>query len=233
MLDDVPCGRSVPTPDEFDSARDDEGHGTHTASTAAGNANVHADDLRPQPTPKISGIAPRAQIIAYKALGNLGGFTSDLAAAIDQAVADGVDVINYSIGGGANLVAADAISFLFAADAGIFIAVSAGNDGPGPETVGGPADVPWVTAVGANSQSRLFQGTIKLGNGKEFTGASLTRGSARLPLVDAEFAGTSDLCLAGHVSTRPRSPARSSCAGAAATAESQRARRSSAPAARA
>ncbi len=53
------------------------------------------------PIAKIAGIAPRAQIIAYKGLGNLGGFTSDLAAAIDQAVADGVDVINYSIGGGA------------------------------------------------------------------------------------------------------------------------------------
>ena len=185
-------------PDEFNSARDDEGHGTHTASTAAGDANV-------QPTifgrsfGRISGIAPRAQIIAYKALGNLGGFTSDLAAAIDEAVADGVDVINYSIGGGANLVTADTISFLFAADAGVFSAVSAGNDGPTPATIGGPADVPWVTAVGANTQRRFFQGTIKLGNGKEITGASLTPGSDTLPLVDAEFAGTSDLCLAGSL----------------------------------
>ena len=70
-------------------------------------------------------------IIAYKGLGNLGGFTSDLAAAIDQAVADGVDVINYSIGGGASLTGADDIAFLFAADAGVFVATSAGNSGPG------------------------------------------------------------------------------------------------------
>jgi subtilisin family serine protease len=181
-------------PDEFDSARDDEGHGTHTASTAAGNA-----DVRPvifgRSFPKISGIAPRAQIIAYKALGNLGGFTSDLAEAIDTAVFDGVDVINYSIGGGPQLVSADTFSFLFAADAGVFSAVSAGNDGPDPETVGGPADVPWVTAVGANTQRRFFEGTIKLDNGKEISGASLTKGTNKLGIVDAEFAGTSDLCL--------------------------------------
>ena len=82
-------------PDEYDSARDDDGHGTHTASTAAGNANVAAS-IYGIPRGTVSGIAPRARVIAYKGLGNLGGFTSDLAAAIDQAVADGVDVINYS-----------------------------------------------------------------------------------------------------------------------------------------
>ncbi len=72
-------------PDEFDSARDDDGHGSHTAGTAAGNTNVMATVLGNGPV-SISGIAPRAHIIAYKALGNLGGFGSDLAAAIDQAV---------------------------------------------------------------------------------------------------------------------------------------------------
>ncbi len=181
--------------DEFDSARDDDGHGTHTASTAAGNANVRPK-IFGRSFPKISGVAPRAQIIAYKGLGNLGGFTSDLAASIDQAVFDGVDVINYSIGGGANLVTADTIAFLFAADAGVFSAVSAGNAGPAPATLGGPADVPWVTAVGANSQTRFFPGTIKLDKGNSITGASVTRGTGKLGLVDAEFAGTSDLCLA-------------------------------------
>jgi subtilisin family serine protease len=179
--------------DEFDSARDDDGHGTHTASTAAGNADVRPVIFGRQ-FPKISGIAPRAQIIAYKALGNLGGFTSDLAAAIDQAVEDGVDVINYSIGGGAQLVSPDTIAFLFAADAGVFVAVSAGNSGPGPETIGGPADVPWVTAVGANTQRRFFEGTIKLDRGKEISGSSITRGTGKLPLVDAADAGN-ELCL--------------------------------------
>lgn len=175
-------------PDEFDSARDDDGHGTHTASTAAGNAGVKATVLG-IPRGTISGIAPRAYIIAYKGLGNLGGFTSDLAAAIDQAVADGVDVINYSVGGGASLTGGDDIAYLFAADAGVFVATSAGNSGPGPGTIGGPASVPWITAVGASTQRRFFEGTVKLGNGKKYTGASITSGVDWAPLADAASLG--------------------------------------------
>lgn len=182
-------------PDEFDSARDDDGHGTHTASTTAGNAGVEAS-IFGIPRGTISGIAPRARIIAYKGLGNLGGFTSDLAEAIDQAVADGVDVINYSIGGGPSLAGADDIAFLFAADAGVFVATSAGNSGPGAATIGGPATVPWVTSVGASTQSRFFEGIVKLGNGQLFSGASITPGVGMAPLVDAEFAG-GDLCAPG------------------------------------
>ncbi|MFT4287843.1 S8 family serine peptidase [Nocardioides sp.] len=174
--------------DEFVSARDDEGHGTHTASTAAGDADVKAY-INGAYVDTTSGIAPRAQIIAYKALGNEGGFTSDLSAAIDQAVADGVDVINYSIGGGAALVTADTISFLFAADAGILASVSAGNSGPDEATLGGPADVPWVTAIAAGTETRFYQGTIRLGNGKKLTGASITGSVRSAPIVDAATLG--------------------------------------------
>jgi subtilisin family serine protease len=184
-------------PDEFDSARDDDGHGTHTASTSAGNAGVEASVLgRTVGVGPISGVAPRAHVVAYKGLGNQGGFGSDLAAAIDQAVADGVDVINYSIGGGASLIGADDIAFLFAADAGVFVATSAGNSGPGPETIGGPASVPWLTAVGASTQDRSFEGTVVLGNGAEYTGVSITLGVGASPLVDAANAG-GDLCEPG------------------------------------
>ncbi|OGO29580.1 MAG: hypothetical protein A2Z16_07090 [Chloroflexi bacterium RBG_16_54_18] len=182
-------------PDEYDSARDDNGHGSHTASTAAGNAGVQATVLG-IPRGEISGIAPRARLIAYKALGNQGGFTSDLAAAIDQAVEDGVDVINYSIGGGASLIGADDLAFLFAADAGVFVAVSAGNSGPGPGTIGGPASVPWVTSVGASTQARFFQGTVELGNGAQYTGASITPGVGVSPLVDGAAAGSA-ICQPG------------------------------------
>jgi subtilisin family serine protease len=110
MLDTYRYYQTLRT-DEYDSARDDSGHGTHTASTTAGNAGVEAS-IYGIPRGTISGIAPRAHIIAYKGLGYLGGYTSDLAAAIDQAVADGVDVINYSIGGGAAGPGADEIAFL-------------------------------------------------------------------------------------------------------------------------
>ena len=151
-------------PDEFDSARDDDGHGTHTASTAAGNADVAAS-MYGIPRGAVSGIAPRAHVIAYKGLGNLGGFTSDLAAAIDQAVVDGVDVINYSIGGGAGTPGADEIAFLFADDAGVYVATSAGNSGPGAATLGNPGTMPWMTTVGASTQKRFFQGTVVLGDG--------------------------------------------------------------------
>jgi subtilisin family serine protease len=182
-------------PDEYDSARDDDGHGTHTASTSAGNQDVPAEIFGID-RGTVSGIAPRAHVIAYKALGNLGGFTSDLAAAIDQAVEDGVDVINYSIGGGASLTTADDIAFLFAADAGVFVAASAGNSGPGPGTIGGPASVPWLTAVGASTQPRFFQGTVLLTGAQPVRGASVTQGTKRAQLVDAEDAG-GDLCVPG------------------------------------
>ncbi|MGB7983388.1 MAG: S8 family serine peptidase [Candidatus Nanopelagicales bacterium] len=198
-------------PDEFDSARDDDGHGTHTASTAAGNAGVKAS-IFGKALGTLSGIAPRAQIIAYKGLGNQGGFNSDLAASIDQAVADGVDVINYSVGGGPSLNSVDDIAYLYAANAGVFVATSAGNDGPGAGTIGGPASVPWITTVGASTQDRFFGGTATLGTSgywpwrdkthhrsknTKVSGASITKGTARnLPLVDAEFAG-GDLCLPG------------------------------------
>ena len=179
-------------PDEFDSARDDGGHGTHTASTAAGNSGVEANVLG-VPRGSISGMAPRARVIAYKALGNLGGFGSDLAAAIDQAVADGVDVINYSIGSSSYAIGPDDVAFLFAADAGVFVATSNGNSGPNPATTGSPASVPWLTSVGASTQPRYFQGAAILGNGSEYFGTSLTAGTDELPLVDAADYGN-ELC---------------------------------------
>ncbi|MEZ4681136.1 MAG: S8 family serine peptidase [Caldilineaceae bacterium] len=96
-------------------------------------------------------IAPRARIIAYRSLGNQGALAQTYAA-IDQA-ADGVDVINYSVGGGASLTGGDDIAYLFAADAGVFVATSAGNSGPNPETLAVRASVPWLTSVGANTQN--------------------------------------------------------------------------------
>jgi subtilisin family serine protease len=182
-------------PDEFNSARDDDGHGTHTASTAAGNADVTATVLGIN-RGTVSGIAPRAHVIAYKGLGNLGGFGSDLAAAIDQAVADGVDVINYSVGSGSFAIGPDDVAFLFAADAGVFVATSNGNSGPNPATTGSPASVPWLTSVGASTQPRSFQGSASSSAGWEFFGVSITDGTAELPLVDAEDAGDA-LCNPG------------------------------------
>lgn len=181
---------------EFDSARDENGHGTHTASTAGGNAGVEAQIFGVD-RGTISGVAPRAHIVAYKALGTLGGFSSDLAAAIDQAVLDGVDVINYSIGSSSFAIGADDVAFLFAANAGVYVATSNGNSGPGAATTGSPASVPWLTSVGASTHNRTFQGSAVLGNGDAYYGASVTAGVGPLPLVDSEDLGNELCTLSG------------------------------------
>jgi subtilisin family serine protease len=192
---------------EYASPRDRDGHGTHTASTAGGNADVHATifgrELGPNGEPlSISGMAPRARIAAYKGcFGETGCFLTDLLAAIDAAVSDGVDVINYSIGSDNPAFGDDDIAFLFAAAAGVYVATSAGNAGPGVGTVGSPASAPWVTAVGASTHSRYFLSTITLGDGNgTFQGGSVGTGLDETRLVDATFDPTG---AAGEVHTYP------------------------------
>ncbi|MPZ28391.1 MAG: S8 family serine peptidase [Micromonosporaceae bacterium] len=176
----------------YNSTRDYNGHGTHTASTAGGNQDV-ASELFGVDRGNVSGIAHRAQVAMYSACGNSGCFGGDLAAAINAAVADGVDVINYSIGGGAALNGPDDIAFLLANAAGVFTATSNGNAGPGAGTVGSPANDPWVMGVGANTHDRTFEGTVTLGDGREFTGASVTNGTDEATLVDSADHGN-ELC---------------------------------------
>jgi len=180
-------------PYEFNSARDADGHGSHTASTAGGNANVPATGSA-SVLGSISGIAPRARIAAYKACwgqGTDGGCPSvDTVAAIDQAVADGVDVINYSISGTTNNFRNPVeIAFLFAADAGVFVAASAGNSGPTTATVAHPS--PWITTVAAGTHDRDGAGSVTLGNGATYPGASMAtlRGVGPAPFVDSTAAG--------------------------------------------
>jgi subtilisin family serine protease len=162
---------------EFLSPRDFNGHGTHTASTAGGNEGV------PTTGPAslfgtVNGIAPRARIAAYKVCwdngeGGCGANTGDAVAAIDQAVADGVDVINYSISGTrTNYLDSVEVAYLFAADAGVFVATSAGNSGPTASTVAHIS--PWLASVAAGTHDRSGSATVTLGNGAVYTGASLT-----------------------------------------------------------
>ncbi|MCL5996182.1 MAG: S8 family serine peptidase [Chloroflexi bacterium] len=185
------------TPEEFLSARDDDGHGTHTASTAAGNGNVEASIFGVS-RGIISGIAPRARVAAYKVCGIEGCYGSDSAAAVEQAVLDGVNVINFSISGGSNPYA-DAVSlaFLDAYSAGVFVAASAGNSGPALDTT--DHREPWVTTVAASTADRAFQTTATIVAGSNSTavsGASLTQGIVATPIVDAAAAPYSDsLCL--------------------------------------
>ena len=113
------------------TARDDNGHGTHTAGTAAGNVLASAPVMGADHGP-VQGVAPGAWVIMYRVCGPEGCFSSDMAQAVAQAVEDGVDVINFSISGG-NSPFTDPVelAFLDAYAAGVFVAASAGNDGPG------------------------------------------------------------------------------------------------------
>ena len=183
------AGIDASFPSDFNSPRDSDGHGTHTATTSGGNANV------PTTGPaavfgSISGMAPRARIAAYKVCwgGSDGGCSSiDSVAAIDQAVADGVDVINFSISGTrTNFRDPVEIAFLFAADAGVFVAASAGNSGPATSTVAHPG--PWLTTVAAGTHNRNGEGSVTLGNGATYSGASLATAVSAL-LVDSTAAG--------------------------------------------
>lgn len=143
---------------EFRSPRDADGHGTHTATTAAGNrtsASIYGTLIG-----DIEGMAPRARVAVYKACWlrpsqtRASCNTSDLARAIDAAVADGVDVISYSIGNSMrDVIAADDIALMAAAKAGVISVVAAGNEGPNPGTIGSPAGAPWVITAAASSRS--------------------------------------------------------------------------------
>ena len=160
--------------DEYLSPRDGNGHGSHTASTAAGNNGVRVR-IDGQELGRASGMAPAAHIASYKVCweaadpANTGCYDSDTIGAIDRAVLDGVDVINYSISGTQdNFADPVELAFLGAGAGGVFVATSAGNSGPTPSSVAHPS--PWVATVAASTH-HLFQGSVVLGNGKEYVGA--------------------------------------------------------------
>jgi subtilisin family serine protease len=200
------AGIDAQLPWEYNSPRDFGGHGTHVASTAGGNANV-ATTGPAAVFSTISGIAPRARIAAYKVCWETGAggscFSTDSVAAIDQAVADGVDVLNFSISGSrTNFRDPVEIAFLFAADAGVFVAASAGNSGPASSTVAHPG--PWLTTVAAGTHNRNGVASTTLGNGSSYSGASFATALASHPLVDAAnvpaagaTAADSELCFPG------------------------------------
>ena len=180
-------------PWEFTSPRDYNGHGTHTGSTAGGNHGVPTTGDAAVFGP-ISGMAPRARIAVYKVLwstqdaSTASGFTSDIVAAVDKAVADGVDVINYSISGTlTNFADPVEIAFFNAAESGVFVSASAGNEGPDSGTVAHPS--PWITTVAAGTHNRDGRGSVTLGNGVTFTGASLANAVGPTAFIDSTAAG--------------------------------------------
>ncbi len=184
------AGIDATRPWEFNSPRDYNAHGTHTASTSGGNNGVVVTGAATGVGSTVSGMAPHARIAAYKALWSTesgdtaSGTTADLMAAVDQAVADGVDVINYSVSGTqTNFLDPVEVSFLFAADAGVFVSASAGNSGPTASTVAHPS--PWITTVAAGTHNRSVSGSVTLGNGDTYEGASIAASAVSAPLVNS------------------------------------------------
>jgi subtilisin family serine protease len=177
------------------TARDSNGHGTHTTSTAGGNPIAHPLLFGIDRGP-IQGIAPGAYLMSYKALGPLGGFDSDLVAAIEQAIYDGANVINYSIGPSTPQSAyssPDDLAFLDAFDAGVVVSTSAGNSGANSAAHLGP----WEMSAGATTLQRAFTSTATLtatgGDTLSITGASIMQGIATAaPVVEASDAPYSD-----------------------------------------
>jgi subtilisin family serine protease len=169
-----------------DTARDSNGHGTHTASTAAGGPVASANPLGID-RGAIHGIAPGAHVSVYKVCGPQGCFPSDSAAAVARAILDRVDTINFSISGGVDpFTDAVELAFLDAYAAGVVVSASAGNDGPGAATVN--HNSPWVTTVAASTQERTFRSTITLagaaGATLQISGATITSGiTSPLPVV--------------------------------------------------
>jgi len=197
--------------EENTKGRDNDGHGSHVAGIAAGNRlNV---TLNNGIQTFISGVAPRANLISYRVCfagdpndpDGGGCLQSAILSAIDQAITNGVDVLNYSIGtdafspwqGGSIPMA-----FLNARNAGIFVATSAGNAGPNAGTVGSPANAPWIVAVGNATHNRIFGSAIQnLSGGNTpppngLVGASLTGGIGVRKIVHAKDYGNA-LCGSG------------------------------------
>ena len=149
---------------DFVTPEDAEGHGSHTASTVAGKF-VDVDFYGTEVT--ISGVAPHAQIIAYDVCyptpdgGQCAG--EDSVAAVQQAILDGVDVINYSISGG-EYPYSDGVelAFLDATAAGVTVSTSAGNSGPGAATVAHRS--PWLLSTAATSHNRKFTSEVDFSN---------------------------------------------------------------------
>ena len=210
FVEDDPATESIV---EFNNGKDDDGHGSHTAGIAVGNpVSTFYNGYNVTP----SGVAPRANLITYRvcfigdpADPDSGGCaTSAILAAIDQAVADGVDAINYSIGSSGRAGdpwRLDSIprAFLNARDAGIFVATSAGNSGPDEGTISSPAHAPWIASVGMSTHGTTFGSVLKdlTGGATEppgdMVGASETAGVGQRKIVHARDFGF-PLCGTGQ-----------------------------------
>ncbi|KAG6728687.1 hypothetical protein I3842_02G185300 [Carya illinoinensis] len=163
--------------EDIRSPRDVAGHGTHTASTAAGNL-VSEASLRGYGLGTARGGVPSARIAVYKVCWGVEASrcsSHDILAAFHDAIADGVDIISASLGGHTPDLSyfedPIAIGSFHAMRNGILTSTSAGNDGPNPATVTNVS--PWSLSVASSTIDRMFLTKVKLGNNKIYQGFSI------------------------------------------------------------
>uniref|UniRef100_A0A7N0TGR3 Uncharacterized protein n=1 Tax=Kalanchoe fedtschenkoi TaxID=63787 RepID=A0A7N0TGR3_KALFE len=153
-------------------AGDEDGHGTHTASTAAGN-EVKGASFYGLAEGTARGGVPSARIAAYKVCSYYCQ-TADILAGFDDAIADGVDILSVSLG------SSTASSFRFepvvigsyhALEKGVLTVQAGGNDGPEYSTV--TSFVPWLLSAGASTTDRKMVDKVVLGDGRTLTGKSI------------------------------------------------------------
>ncbi|CAH8388464.1 unnamed protein product [Eruca vesicaria subsp. sativa] len=168
---------------DFQSGRDINGHGTHTATIAGGSFVTNASYYGlAQGTRMARGGAPKARIASYKACWNIEGVagactSADIWKAFDDAIYDGVDVLSASLGGTIpedSEVERNNLAAFHAVAKGIPVVASAGNKGPGAQTVVNVA--PWLLTVAATTLDRYFPTKITLGNNQTFLAESLYTG---------------------------------------------------------
>ena len=195
--------------EEENNGYDNIGHGSHVSSIVAGNPTNLT--LNGTPT-QIAGVAPNANLVSYRVcyLGDpledeAGCQTSAIIRAIDQAIIDGVDIVNHSIGGLAHdpwIPWSSTYAFLNLREAGIFVATATGNDGPNPGTVGSPENAPWITSVGAATHDRVVASILENLSGGDTTppdilvGQSSNEGVGIRTIVHAKDLGY-PLCATG------------------------------------
>ncbi|XP_022764505.1 cucumisin-like [Durio zibethinus] len=192
------------SPDDFKSPRDSEGHGSHTASTAAGGF-VSKASLYGLAKGTVRGGVPSARIAVYKICWSDGCYDVDILAAFDDAIADGVDIISLSVG---SLFASDyfedsiAIGTFHSMKNGILTSNSAGNSGPRPASITNFS--PWSLSVAASTIDRKFVTKVKLGNGEIYEGSSLNTFDLKGKMYPFIFGGAAPNTSLGYTSEDSR-----------------------------
>ncbi|KAL8509394.1 hypothetical protein ACS0TY_016561 [Phlomoides rotata] len=190
------------SPEDIDTPLDLDGHGTHTASTAAG-IPVKGASLFGLARGTARGGVPSARIASYKVCWGFGCQDVDIMAAFDAAIADGVDIISISIGGDGSSFTEDpiAIGAFHALKKGIMTVCAAGNEGPALGTLQNVA--PWVFTVAASTTDRRFETSVKLGNGQNVSGIAVNTFVPKkdfYPLINGALAKNDSIGISGNPS---------------------------------